>query len=105
MVCLLALLANAGSSLAGQRYDPRPNPDSVVHVGGQARFTMLTSQLIRMEWGGNKDEPTWAFVNRNLPKPDFTVKEEDGWTVITTEKITVSFVFDIRLPHPSVIMM
>ena len=68
--------------------NPLPNPDSVVQVG-QARFTVLTSHLIRMEWGGQVDAATFVFVNRYLPKPDFTVSSEQGWHVIQTSAVKV----------------
>ena len=70
-------------------YDPKPNPKAVVEVFPQARFTVLTQHLIRMEWGGNRDQPTLAFVNRNLPVPDYSVTKAGEWTVIHTAAITV----------------
>ena len=44
-------------------------------VSGNARFTVLTSQLIRMEYsdtGVFEDCATLAFVNRNTTVPPFT---------------------------------
>ena len=68
--------------------DPFPNPDSVVRVG-RARFTILTSHLIRMEWGNQVDTATFVFVNRNLPKPDFSASTANGWHVIETSAVKV----------------
>ena len=68
--------------------DPFPNPDSVVQIG-RARFTILTSHLIRMEWGNQVDAATFVFVNRNLPKPDFSVSTDQGWHVIETSAVKV----------------
>lgn len=69
-------------------YDPKPNPGSVVEVG-QARFTVLTSNLIRMEWGDTNDAATFAFINRNLPTPQFNTSKDGDWTVIQTTAVTV----------------
>lgn len=89
-VCALALLVSLGGRAAAVvPYDPTANPKSVVRVDVQARFTVLTPHLIRMEWGGNRDEATLAFVNRNLPSPEYSVSTEGQWTVIKTTAITV----------------
>ena len=72
-------------------FDPSPNPKSVVTVG-HARFTVLTSHLIRMEWGSTVDAATFTFIHRNLPSPDYKVsKNNDGWSVIDTTDIQVSY--------------
>ena len=71
------------------QYDPTPNPKSVVEIG-KARFTVLTSHLIRMEWGGSNDAATFAFINRNLPTPVFNVTKDGDWTVIQTSAVKVS---------------
>ncbi len=58
---------------AGQ-YDPVANSQAVVVVGN-ARFTVLTPRLIRMEWAADgkfEDHASFAFLNRNLPVPAFT---------------------------------
>ena len=73
---------------AALRYDPKPNPGSVVKVG-QARFTVLTSRLIRMEWGDTNDAATFAFINRNLPTPQFNTSKDGDWTIIQTSAVTV----------------
>ena len=73
---------------AALRYDPKPNPGSVVKVG-QARFTVLTSHLIRMEWGDTNDAATFAFINRNIPTPQFNTSKDGDWTVIQTSAVTV----------------
>lgn len=70
------------------RYDPKPNPGSIVEAG-QARFTVLTSHLIRMEWGDTNDAATFAFINRNLPTPQFNTSTNGDWTVIQTTAVTV----------------
>jgi hypothetical protein len=41
-------------------------------ISGQARFTVITPQLIRMEWSENgkfEDNASLVFINRHLPVP------------------------------------
>jgi alpha-glucosidase (family GH31 glycosyl hydrolase) len=55
-------------------YDPVANPKAVV-VLGKARFTILTPQLIRMEWAADgkfEGHASFVFLNRRLPVPPFT---------------------------------
>ena len=73
---------------AALRYDPKPNPGSVVRVG-QARFTVLTSHLIRLEWGDTNDAATFSFINRNLPTPQFNTSKDGDWAIIQTSAVTV----------------
>ncbi len=52
---------------------PSPIPKAVVVVGN-ARFTVLTPQLIRMEWSADgkfEDHASLVFINRRLPVPKF----------------------------------
>lgn len=54
-------------------YDPIANPKAVV-LFEHARFTVLTPQLIRMEWAADgkfEDHASFVFLNRNLPVPAF----------------------------------
>ena len=75
---------------ADPSYNPLPNPDSVVTVD-QARFTVLTSHLIRMEWGQTVDSATLTFVNRYLPLPKFDhySHDEGKWQIIETDHLKV----------------
>ena len=54
--------------------DPVADPGAVVTVGN-ARFTVLTPQLIRMEWSADgkfEDHASFVFINRKLPVPKFS---------------------------------
>ena len=91
LILLFNLLIITFSTAGGKvKYDPTPNPKAIV-VLPDARFTLLTPRLIRMEWGGQRDGATLAFINRNLQEPYFTVTEDADWTVISLQsfKITV----------------
>jgi alpha-glucosidase len=54
--------------------NPVADPKAVVTVGN-ARFTVLTPQLIRMEWAADgkfEDHASFVFINRRLPVPKYT---------------------------------
>ena len=84
-------------------YSPKANPKAIVQVEPNARFTVLTSRLIRMEWApadqqtGNaefNDYATFAFVDRYMEDdevPQYTVtKTGENGISIQTEYVTVS---------------
>ena len=53
--------------------NPVADPRAVV-VLGNARFTVLTPELIRMEWAADgkfEDHASFVFINRRLPVPKF----------------------------------
>jgi alpha-glucosidase len=53
--------------------NPVADPNAVVTVGN-ARFTVLTPHLIRMEWAADgkfEDHASFVFLNRRLPVPKF----------------------------------
>jgi alpha-glucosidase (family GH31 glycosyl hydrolase) len=73
--------------------DPVADRRAVV-VSGKARFTVLTPQLVRMEWtddGTFEDHASLMFINRRLPVPQFTRKSEDGWLVLATSALTLRY--------------
>ncbi len=58
--------------------NPVADPKAVVVVGN-ARFTVLTPQLIRMEWAADgkfEDHASFVFINRRMPVPKFTVAHD-----------------------------
>jgi len=99
LVAGLGALALAKSIVAGPnvpgRDDPSSDPQATVTVG-HARFTVLTSQLIRMEWAADgkfEDRASLVFLNRRLPVPAFTHETAPGGggTVIKTSKLTLVY--------------
>ena len=78
-------------SLAG--YDPVADPAALV-LAGNARFTVLTDRLIRMEWsedGVFEDRATLAVVNRRLPVPEYKVTTRDDVIFIRTRALTLAY--------------
>jgi len=68
-------------------------PGSVV-AGDHYRFTILTPQLIRMEYaydGVFEDRPTQTVLNRNFETPYFTVYETEKQLEIDTEWLSISY--------------
>jgi len=89
-----ASLAATTSQLPG-RYDPVADPRAVV-TAGHARFTILTPQLIRMEWAADgkfEDHASLVFLNRKLPVPKFTreTAPDGSRTVIKTSALTLVY--------------
>jgi alpha-glucosidase len=65
--------APAMQATASEVANPVADPSAVVTVGN-ARFTVLTPQLIRMEWAADgkfEDHASFVFLNRRLPVPKF----------------------------------
>ncbi len=63
--------AEAVSRDLGEVDNPVADPKAVVTVGN-ARFTVLTPELIRMEWAADgkfEDHASFVFLNRRLPVP------------------------------------
>ncbi|XP_065915296.1 alpha-xylosidase BoGH31A-like isoform X1 [Dysidea avara] len=84
-------------------YSPKANPKAIAQVTPNARFTILTSRLIRMEWTPTdntgmvefNDDATFVFVDRfmeddEVPKYTVTNTGENGIT-IKTDYITVNY--------------
>jgi hypothetical protein len=62
---------NVSSAQRPEVYQPVADPAAVVTLE-HARFTVLTPQLIRMEWAADskfEDHASFAFLNRRLPVP------------------------------------
>ncbi|MGD1063186.1 MAG: TIM-barrel domain-containing protein [Terracidiphilus sp.] len=58
--------------------NPVADPKAIVTVGN-ARFTVLTPQLIRMEWSADgkfEDHASLVFINRRLPVPKFDLAHD-----------------------------
>jgi Glycosyl hydrolases family 31 TIM-barrel domain/Glycosyl hydrolase family 31 C-terminal domain/Domain of unknown function (DUF5110) len=100
---LLAASAAAGQQLTATPAPAQPTqveaarpvaaPGAVVREGN-ARFTVLTPRLIRMEWAADgrfEDRPSLVFLDRRLPVPKHTVTHKDGWLVLRTDSLTLRY--------------
>jgi hypothetical protein len=76
------------------KFNPSANPEAVVEAG-QARFTVLTPRMIRMEWSPNnifEERASQAFWFRDQPVPKFDVKRAKNRLVIDTGALQLVYV-------------
>ena len=88
-----AAALTAMPALGAPAYNPVADPGAVV-TAGCARFTVLTPEMIRVEYspaGRFDDQATFAVVNRRLPVPQFTQRQADGFLYITTPRLTLKY--------------
>ena len=90
---VLAIVAIVLPLFASAENCPKADEKAQV-VAGNARFTVLTPQMIRMEWsedGKFEDRATLTFVNRKLDVPQFKVKQSKSKLTITTSHVTLTY--------------
>ena len=95
MACLFltCILAVSVAESKSQPQNPVADPRAVV-TEGNARFTILTPELIRMEWneaGSFEDRASLVFVNRRLDPPIFSTRRDSGWLVIKTARLSLEY--------------
>ena len=91
---LMFFLCFAFSLQAQEKWQPMADSAAIV-TSGRARFTILTPQLIRIQYSsGSKfeDRATFAVVNRKLPVPRFTQRQENGKLIIETDSLTLTYI-------------
>lgn len=89
LTCLLV----SSPLFAQSKGDPKANPKAEIIVGN-ARFTILTPRLVRLEWnpkGQFEDRASFVFVNRNLPVPDFKTQHVNGDLHINTGALQIRY--------------
>ncbi|HUK29594.1 MAG TPA: TIM-barrel domain-containing protein [Candidatus Acidoferrum sp.] len=99
IVAILIHLGLAISSTAAAQTPAAPAPNPVadpraVIISGQARFTILTPQLIRIEWDDDskfEDQASLVFINRHMPVPPFKQSVQKGWLTIDTGKLVLRY--------------
>ena len=90
--CFLILCLLTTGVLFGQN-NPAPNEAAVV-TDEAVRFTVLTPQVIRMEWQAQEqfnDQASFVFINRDLPAPEFKVNRTKKWLTIKTDHLTLRY--------------
>jgi alpha-glucosidase len=70
--------------------------DGAVVTFDHARFTVLTSQLVRMEWAADgkfEDHASLVFLNRDLPVPAFTksMSGQPQKLILKTQALTLTY--------------
>ncbi len=90
--CALAVLAFLCATSAGAA-NPQASKDAMV-VSGNARFTVLTSGMVRMEWDSAAcftDDASLLVENRQLPVPQFSSKVAGKWLTVKTKEIELKY--------------
>jgi len=73
--------------------DPVADPRNVVTLGN-VRLTVLTPQLVRLEWAADgrfEDRPSLVFLNRHTPPVAFTRRMDHGWLAIATDHLRLRY--------------
>ena len=76
-----------------QPFQPIADPAAVV-AEGNARFTVLTPQVIRLEYAADarfEDHASLTFTDRRLPVPKFTTARRNGQLTIKTDRLELSY--------------
>ena len=84
---------NLGEQFKINKAEAIANKKSIIQ-GTNYRFTILTERLIRLEYNDNGvfvDSPTQQVLHRNLKTPEFKVKEDPNFLVITTKYFKLTY--------------
>ncbi len=90
---LFTFFLGVASAFAQAESNPVANPNAVV-TEGNARFTILTPEMVRIQYSKKalfEDRATFAVVNRNLPVPQFSTERKDGYLYIKTNVLTLKY--------------
>ena len=90
---LLLVLSAVAVGAAPVQNEPKADASMTI-IDGNVRFTVLTPQLIRMEWsedGVFEDRATLTFVNRLMPTVPFKVSNNRSRIVIKTSAVTLTY--------------
>ena len=94
ILMLLCMILSTTQNLRAQdELNPKADPAAVV-TSGNARFTVLTSRMIRIQYSQTaqfEDRATFAIVNRRLPVPEYTTETADGYLYIRTSDLTLRY--------------
>ena len=96
VLCFAAALPLFSQSAPPAQADPTnpvADPHAVVQLG-DVRFTVLTPQLIRMEWAADGkfiDDPSFIMLNRRLPVPAFKQKTSSSKVTIDTADLHLTY--------------
>ena len=82
-------------SLSAQNYtNSVHNQTTSIVVSGHARFSLLTSHIIRLEYDSTErfvNDPSFVVINRNLPTIPFKKIFQGRWLIIKTNKMVLKY--------------
>ncbi len=90
---LLIVILIPNSVFAYKDWEPKADESAIV-TSGNMRFTVLTPQMIRIQWSATKnfeERATFAVVNRRLPVPAFTTETSGGYLYIRTSDLELRY--------------
>ncbi|MDE6200130.1 MAG: DUF4968 domain-containing protein, partial [Muribaculaceae bacterium] len=91
---LLSFILLGAITLRGENPgNPKADPGAVV-ISGNSRFTVLTPEMIRIEYsdkGVFEDRATFTVVNRHLDVPQYTTSEDATFLYIETDKLRLKY--------------
>lgn len=97
LICLyfIACVPAASGIVNTLPHDDNPvaDPKATV-IFGRARFTVLTPDLIRMEWSADgrfEDHASLVFLNRRLSVPEFGTSFRGDWLQLKTAKLNLRY--------------
>lgn len=93
LVLALAFVLLPAAIALAQTENPAADPKSIVQAGN-VRFTVLTQQLLRLEWaedGHFEDAASLVFINRRLPVPQFKAETAGGWLSLSTNRLRLRY--------------
>lgn len=92
--CLILIFQILFVTLTISSNNPKA-PNQAVVKAGNARFTVLTPEMIRIEYSDSgifEDRATFVVVNRELDTiPAFTTVDDDDFVYITTDKLKLKY--------------
>ncbi len=96
LVLVMLILAACMPGVLAQAEGDNPVADPRAVVGiGNARFTLLTPQMVRMEWSPARrftDNASFVFVNRQMPVPRFSRSAAGDTSIIRTDSLEIRYV-------------
>lgn len=90
---ILSLTLAITISFLSNAANPKASPEAVVEAG-KARFTVLTPEMIRIEYSDSskfEDRATFAVINRQLDVPNFTATKDGEFLYITTDILKLQY--------------
>ena len=93
LFALFAFAVGITHAAKADTYDPVASAQAVI-TSGSARFTVLTPEMIRIQYSADgrfEDRATFGVVNRRLPVPAFKQIQKDGILEIKTSALTLRY--------------
>ncbi|WP_293301313.1 glycoside hydrolase family 31 protein [Pedobacter sp. UBA4863] len=90
---LLLLTIKIQYAASATENNPVADPAAIV-LSGNMRFTVLTPEILRIEWSSKQnfeDRASFTFLNRKLPVPVFKTERKDGFLYVRTNKLTLQY--------------